>query len=58
MTFVGFHIDLKGNLIDPKRHVIIQPDFMPILLRRGLNEQFRYGKQRMGFETEYETWSK
>ena len=58
MTFVGFHIDKSGNLIDPNRGVIIQPNFMPILLRIGLTKQFKLRNQKMNFETKYETWSK
>ncbi|XP_068694638.1 E3 ubiquitin-protein ligase rnf213-alpha-like [Montipora foliosa] len=58
MTFVGFHIDVNGNLIDPDRHVIIQPNLMSRHLRTGLTVQFQFGNQRMDFETNYETWSK
>ncbi|XP_068694646.1 E3 ubiquitin-protein ligase rnf213-alpha-like isoform X2 [Montipora foliosa] len=58
MTFVGFHIDRNGNLIDPDRHVIIQPNLMSRHLRTGLTVQFQFGNQRMDFETNYETWSK
>ncbi|KAK2555497.1 E3 ubiquitin-protein ligase rnf213-alpha [Acropora cervicornis] len=58
MTFVGFHIDQNGNLIDPNRGVVIQPNLMSRHLRTGLTVQFQFGGQRMGFETNYETWSK
>ena len=52
MTFVGFHIDQNGNLIDPDRHVIIQPNFMTRHLRTGLFVQ------KVDMETNYESWSK
>ena len=52
MTFVGFHIDKNGNLIDPDRHVIIQPNLMSKSLRVGL------AVQQVDFETNYESWSK
>ena len=58
MTFVGFHIDQNGNLIDPNRGVVIKPNLMSRHLRTGLTVQFQFGNQRMGFETNYETWSK
>ena len=58
MTFVGFHIDQNGHLIDPNRGVIIQPNLMSRHLRTGLTVQFQFGGQRMDFETNYETWSK
>ncbi|KAJ7355098.1 hypothetical protein OS493_027887, partial [Desmophyllum pertusum] len=52
MTFVGFHIDKNGNLIDPDRHCIIRPNLMSSGLRVGL------AVQRVDFETNYESWSK
>ena len=58
MTFVGFHIDQNGNLIDPDRHVIIQPNLMSRRLRTGLTVQFQFGDKRVDFKTNYESWSK
>ena len=58
MTFVGFHIDQNGHLIDPNRGVIIQPNLMSRHLRTGLTVQFQFGDQRMDFETNHETWNK
>ena len=52
MTFVGFHIDQNGNLIDPERRVIIQPNLMSRHLRTGLFVQ------KVDMETNYESWSK
>ena len=52
MTFVGFHIDQNGNLIDPDRRVIIQPNLMSRHLRTGLFVQ------KVDMETNYESWSK
>ena len=52
MTFIGFHIDRKGNLLDPERHIIIQPNFMTRHLRTGLFVQ------KVDMETNYESWSK
>ena len=52
MTFVGFHIDQNGNLIDPDSHVIIQPNLMSGHLRTGLFIQ------KVDMETNYESWSK
>ena len=52
MTFVGFHIDQNGNLIDPDRRVIIQPNLMSGHLRTGLFIQ------KVDMETNYESWSK
>ncbi|XP_078381354.1 E3 ubiquitin-protein ligase rnf213-alpha-like isoform X3 [Oculina patagonica] len=52
MTFVGFHIDQNGNLIDPDRHVIIQRSLMSRHLRTGLYVQ------KVDMETNYESWSK
>ena len=58
MTFVGFHIDQNGNLIDPDRRVIIKRKLMSRHLRTGLTVQFMFGDPRMSFETNYRTWSK
>ena len=58
MTFVGFHIDQKGNLIDPDRRVIIKRNLMSRHLRTGLSVQFQFGDPKMSFETNYRTWSK
>ena len=52
MTFVGFHIDQNGNLIDPDSGVIIQPNLMSRHLRTGLFIQ------KVDMETNYESWSK
>ena len=52
MTFVGFHIDQNGNLIDPDSRVIIQPNLMSEHLRTGLFIQ------KVDMETNYESWSK
>ena len=52
MTFVGFHIDQIGNLIDPDRRVIIKPNVMSKHLRTGLSFQ------KVDMETNYESWSK
>ena len=52
MTFVGFHIDQNGNLIDPDSRVIIQPNLMSDHLRTGLFIQ------KVDMETNYESWSK
>ena len=52
MTFVGFHIDSNGNLIDPDRHVIIQQNLMSRHLRTGLHVQ------KVDMQTNYESWSK
>ena len=52
MTFVGFHIDQNGNLIDPDSRVIIQPNLMSKHLRTGLFIQ------KVDMETNYESWSK
>ena len=52
MTFVGFHIDQNGNLIDPDRHVIIEQNLMSRHLRTGLFVQ------KVDMETNYESWSK
>ena len=52
MTFVGFHIDQNGNLIDPDRRIIIQPNLMSRHLRTGLFVQ------KVDMETNYESWSK
>ena len=52
MTFVGFHIDQNGNLIDPDRRVIIKPSLMSRHLRTGLFVQ------KVDMETNYESWSK
>ena len=52
MTFVGFHIDQNGNLIDPDRHIIIEPNLMSRHLRTGLFVQ------KVDMETNYESWSK
>ena len=52
MTFVGFHIDQNGNLIDPDSRVIIQPNLMSEHLRTGLSAQ------KVDMETNYESWSK
>ncbi|PFX29705.1 E3 ubiquitin-protein ligase RNF213 [Stylophora pistillata] len=52
MTFVGFHIDPNGNLIDPDRQVIIQPNLMSRHLRTGLHVQ------KVDMQTNYESWSK
>ena len=52
MTFVGFHIDQNGNLIDPDSHVIIQPNLMSGDLRTGLFIQ------KVDMESNYESWSK
>ena len=52
MTFVGFHIDQNGNLIDPDSRVIIQPNLMSGHLRTGLFIQ------KVDMETNYESWSK
>ena len=52
MTFVGFHIDQSGNLIDPDSRVIIQPNLMSEHLRTGLFAQ------KVDMETNYESWSK
>ena len=52
MTFVGFHIDQNGNLIDPDRRVIIQPNLMSRQLRDGLS------CQKVDMETNYESWRK
>ena len=52
MTFVGFHIDQDGNLIDPDRCSIIQHKLMSRHLRTGLCIQ------KVDMETNYESWSK
>lgn len=52
MTFVGFHIDPNGNLIDPDRQVTIQPNLMSRHLRTGLHVQ------KVDMQTNYESWSK
>ena len=52
MTFVGFHIDQNGNLIDPDSRDIIQPNLMSEHLRTGLFIQ------KVDMETNYESWSK
>ena len=52
MTFVGFHIDQNGNLIDPDSRDIIQPNLMSGHLRTGLFIQ------KVDMETNYESWSK
>ena len=52
MTFVGFHIDQSGNLIDPDRRVIIQHNLMSRDLRTDLFAQ------NVDMETNYESWSK
>ena len=52
MTFVGFHIDKNGNLIDPDRCVIMQHNVMSRHLRTGLCIQ------NVDMETNYESWSK
>ncbi|XP_022783821.1 E3 ubiquitin-protein ligase rnf213-alpha-like [Stylophora pistillata] len=52
MTFVGFHIDPNGNLIDPDRRVIIQQNLMSRHLRTGLHVQ------KVDMQTNYESWSK
>ncbi|XP_067056125.1 E3 ubiquitin-protein ligase rnf213-alpha-like isoform X2 [Acropora muricata] len=58
MTFVGFHIDRKGNLIDPDRREIIKRNLMSRHLRTGLTVQFQFGDPRMSFETNYRDWTK
>ena len=52
MTFVGFHIDQNGNLIDPDSRVIIKPNLMSKHLRTGLSFQ------KVDMEINYESWSK
>ena len=52
MTFVGFHIDQNGNLIDPDRRIIIEANLMSRHLRTGLFVQ------KVDMETNYESWSK
>ena len=52
MTFVGFHIDPNGNLIDPDHHVIIKQNFMSRHLRTGLHVQ------EVDMQTNYESLSK
>ena len=52
MTFVGFHIDQNGNLIDPDSGVVIKPNLMSTHLRTGLSVQ------NVDMETNYESWSK
>ena len=52
MTFVGFHIDHNGNLFDPDRRVIIQPNLMSGHLRTGLSFQ------KVDMNSNYESWSK
>ena len=52
MTFVGFHIDQNGNLIDPDSRVVIKPNLMSTRLRTGLSVQ------NVDMETNYESWSK
>ncbi|XP_077981893.1 E3 ubiquitin-protein ligase RNF213-like [Glandiceps talaboti] len=39
MTFLGFNIDMSGNLIDPKDQRVLEMNFMQPKLRRGLQRQ-------------------
>ena len=52
MTFVGFHIDRDGNLLNPDTRQIIERNLMTRQLRTGLHVQ------RVDMETNYESWSK
>ena len=52
MTFVGFHIDRDGNLIDPDSRDLIQRNLMTRHLRTGLFVQ------KVDMETNYESWGK
>ena len=52
MTFVGFHIDKNGSLIDPDSRKIIEKNLMSKQLRRGLE------LQGVDMKTNYASWNK
>jgi hypothetical protein len=52
MTFLGFHINANGDLIDPDTNAVIQSRLMTKQLKGGLDIQ------RVDFKTNYSAWSK
>ena len=52
MTFVGFHVDQNGNLIDPYSGNIMEHNLMSRQLRTGLSVQ------KVDMEAKYQSWSK
>ena len=52
MSFLGFRVDLKGNLLDPRTEEIIQERLMTRHLRTGLDAQ------GVDFDTDFESYSK
>ncbi|XP_048586969.1 E3 ubiquitin-protein ligase rnf213-alpha-like isoform X2 [Nematostella vectensis] len=52
MTFMGFHINKDGDLIDPDRLTVLQNSLMSRQLKTGLDAQ------KVDFAPKYKAWSK
>ncbi|KXJ23365.1 E3 ubiquitin-protein ligase RNF213 [Exaiptasia diaphana] len=52
MTFLGFHVQSNGSLIDPDTGIVIEEELMTKQLQNGL------AHQKVDFNPNYNSWTK
>lgn len=52
MTFLGFHVNATGDLIDPDTNAVIEHGLMTKQLQQGL------ALYKVDFNTNYNNWTK